>query len=293
MSCNSSIHSCRKNAEINLNNFESNTDNNYYIKPFLPGVNIKDTKKDKMAKNIKPDQTTKRDKFFKKPKHSPFHTQRHYKNETKSSANESQPSNSFFMKKKNYNAEDAPSQSQKVKKEKPKKPFDKKKWRLQRYSKKYKLQQWEESRKKVILREYYKETKGNLDPKINVQKIYEEAEKEDSDLIKIDQLENENNLNSEIVNDDKSESTKEIATRNKKKPHLNAYEEYQRLKEEKKRKKEEIQQKREERDKALKEYKKEKTRKYKKLNKKTSKGQPVMKYRMQMLLEQIQKSVSN
>ncbi|KAI4468757.1 rrna processing [Holotrichia oblita] len=249
-----------------------------------------------MAKNkiIAPERTTKRDKFFKKPKQTSFQTQRHYKNDNKSPGNESQSSSSFFIKKNDYNTRDTPSQSKEAQKDdKPKKPFDKKKWRLQRYSKKYKLQQWEENRKKVILREYYRETKDNSDPKINVQKIYEEAEQEDSDLIKIGQLENENNLNSEIVNDDNSEHTKEVVTRNKRKPRLNAYQEFQRLKDEKKRKKEEIQQKKEERDKALKEYKKEKTRKYKKLNKKTSKGQPVMKYRMQMLLEQIQKSVSN
>ncbi|XP_017892998.1 uncharacterized protein LOC108632752 [Ceratina calcarata] len=38
-----------------------------------------------------------------------------------------------------------------------KKPFDKKKYRLQKYSNKYKINQWEERRKKAILRGFYKE----------------------------------------------------------------------------------------------------------------------------------------
>lgn len=41
---------------------------------------------------------------------------------------------------------------------------------------------------------------------------------------------------------------------------------------------------------ALNKYKQKKTEKYKKLSKKTKKGQPVMKYRLEMLLEKIEKN---
>jgi len=41
--------------------------------------------------------------------------------------------------------------------EKTKRPFDKKKWRTKQYSKKQKLQDWDERRKKAVIRDYYKE----------------------------------------------------------------------------------------------------------------------------------------
>lgn len=245
-----------------------------------------------MAKNdIRPERKHKRDTFFKKPKQSQIRNQRN-KNEFQTPESECRTSNSFFIKSTSHTKETASKSKQNTEADTTKKPFDKKRWRLQRYSKKYKLQQWEETRKKAILKEYYKQTKGDTNTNFNVQQIYEDAQTDDLNLSKIDELENENNLNSEITNDNVSELNREQSTKKKKKTRPNAYQEYQRIKEDKIKRREEIRKKREERDRALKEYKKEKTRKFKKLNKKTSKGQPVMKYRMQMLLEQIQQSIS-
>ena len=47
-----------------------------------------------------------------------------------------------------------------------------------------------------------------------------------------------------------------------------------------------------EKEEALKKYKEKKMQTYKKLSKKTKKGQPVMKDRLEMLLEKIQQQVS-
>lgn len=47
-----------------------------------------------------------------------------------------------------------------------------------------------------------------------------------------------------------------------------------------------------EREEALKSYKEKKMQMYKKLSKKTKKGQPVMKDRLEMLLDKIQQQVS-
>ncbi|GJQ86769.1 hypothetical protein Trydic_g5563 [Trypoxylus dichotomus] len=244
-----------------------------------------------MAKNkiTTPERSHKKDRFFKKPKQTQVQNQSKT-NEPKISESESHTSHNSFNKNTYRTKEIATTKKENAKEDTFKKPFDKKKWRLQRYSKKYKLQQWQETRKKAILKEYYKQTKENATTNFNVQKIYEAAEQGDSNSPKEDEVENENNLNSEITND-VSDSNPQLPSRKQKKIHLNAYQEYQRLKEDKIKRREEIRKNREERDKALKEYKKEKTRKFKRLNKKTSRGQPVMKYRMQMLLEQIQQSI--
>lgn len=55
---------------------------------------------------------------------------------------------------------------------------------------------------------------------------------------------------------------------------------------------EEIIRKKEERNKALKKYKEKKIHAFKALSKKTKKGQPVMKGRIEMLLEKIQESLT-
>ncbi|KAB0805574.1 hypothetical protein PPYR_02544 [Photinus pyralis] len=164
---------------------------------------------------------------------------------------------------------------------KSKKPFDKKKWRIKKYSKKYKLEQWENQRKKRVLEGYYREMKEE-EPKFDVQKIYEKYGDEEG--------ENDNNLNKDLLVPSSSgtgspRGKKSIAFKK-------AKSEFQRIQDEKKRKQEEIIKNKLERAEALKQYKAKKLEKYKKLNKKTKKGQPVMKYRMEMLLEQIQKSMS-
>ncbi|KAF5296582.1 hypothetical protein FQR65_LT10235 [Abscondita terminalis] len=169
---------------------------------------------------------------------------------------------------------------------KSKKPFDKKKWRMKKYSKKYKLEQWENKRKKGVLQEYYKQIKDD-EPKFNVQKIYEQYEEED---------ENENNLNKDTQESrDRNrivEKTVSGTEKNKGKPFKKAHEEFQRIKEENNKRKEEIAKEKADRAEAKKRYKAQKLEKFKKLNKKTKKGQPIMKYRMEMLLEQIQKSMT-
>lgn len=214
-----------------------------------------------------------------------------------------------------------------------KKPFDKKKWRMQKYSKKYKLEQWEEKRKKAVLRHYYKDVKQTDK---GISKIYEqynssESEEEDN-TEKNDMEENENNLNNSInmgrnsrrsfkndvarneeeeITDNskneeniknesdasnsnfKNESEASNSNFKKRKAYKKAHEEYQRIKEEKKKRREELEKKKAERDAALKIYKQKKVEKFKRLNKKTKRGQPVMKDRIEMLLEQIQKNIQN
>lgn len=184
-----------------------------------------------------------------------------------------------------------------------KKPFDKKKWRLQKYSKKYKLEQWEDNRKKAVLREYYKEMKEG-EAKFDVQKIYQQYEEEEensqpnSSRTTKEETENENNLNTSIRQgqEESAEKNRSIQRTNSKsvkgKAYKKAHLEYQRLQEEKKKRKEELARKKAERDEALRIYKEKKTEKFKTLSRKTKKGQPIMKNRMEMLLEQIQKSIS-
>nr|XP_022912690.1 rRNA-processing protein FYV7 [Onthophagus taurus] len=130
------------------------------------------------------------------------------------------------------------------------KPFDKKKWRMQRYSRKYKVQQWEDRRKKEVLREYYKQIDDR--PKFDVKKIYDE---------------NELDTNNETL----------LQTEQEEAP----IEENEFKKNKKKAEKKE----------ALKKSKEERLVKFKRLNRKTKKGQPIMKDRMEFLLEQIQKNM--
>lgn len=190
--------------------------------------------------------------------------------------------------------------------DKPKKLFDKKKWRLQKYSKKYKLQQWEEKRKKTVLHQYYREIKDD-EPKFDVQKIYEkyQDEDDDSDSEQLEnkqdaETENENNLNRDITAEQKSTEKEDssqfdvqpsTSQTKKKKAYKKAHLEYQRIQDEKRQKKEELAKQKIEKAEALQQYKLKKLERYKKLHKKTKKGQPIMKHRMEMLLEQIQKSV--
>ncbi|KAF5304668.1 hypothetical protein FQA39_LY09445 [Lamprigera yunnana] len=149
-----------------------------------------------------------------------------------------------------------------------KKPFDKKKWRMQRYSKKYKLEQWENKRKHAVLQNYRKQI--NDMPKYDVQKIYEKYGEEN---------ENKNNLhlNSTLTHTKQTEN--EIVQNSKinKKSFKKAKTEFQRIREEQQKEKEELSKKKSERIEAHKRYKQQKLEKYKKLSKKTKKGQPIMK----------------
>ncbi|OAD56005.1 Thyroid transcription factor 1-associated protein 26 like protein [Eufriesea mexicana] len=144
-----------------------------------------------------------------------------------------------------------------------KKPFNKKKYRLQKYSNKYKIKQWEERKKKAILRSFYKQI--DKDQQRNLKKP------------------------SVFKDDNQNEHTTQPP---KKSAFYKAKQEYLRKKDEKCKQKEETLRVKAEREEALKKYKEKKMQTYKKLSKKTKTGQPVMKDRLEMLLEKIQQQVS-
>ena len=136
-----------------------------------------------------------------------------------------------------------------------KKPFDKKKWRENKYSHKVKLEKWTENRNKAMQRKYFrmlkKETLGNganavpLGQKSTPKKSFKKTKEE-------------------------FEKRKKQAERK------------QRIEEKQKRFKE--------KQEAIKLYKQEKNKKYKILSKKNKHGQPSMAGRMQLLYEKIKKS---
>ncbi|XP_029668028.1 thyroid transcription factor 1-associated protein 26 homolog [Formica exsecta] len=149
--------------------------------------------------------------------------------------------------------------------EKSEKKFDKKRYRLQKYSNKYKINQWEEKRKKAVLRGYYKE----------LQKDQQNSSQKSSNL------------------NHASKNTNEISnSRNKSYAFYKAKREYKRKQEEKKKRVEEAIRVKTEREEALRKYKQKKLHNFKVLSKKTKKGQPVMKGRIEMLLEKIQQSLT-
>lgn len=76
-------------------------------------------------------------------------------------------------------------------------------------------------------------------------------------------------------------------------PHKEAQERYKQIQDEKKARRLEASKKKEEIRQALEEYQEKKKYRNKKLGKKTKKGQPVMKERLELLLEKIQTSISN
>ncbi|XP_031847005.1 uncharacterized protein LOC116433244 [Nomia melanderi] len=145
-----------------------------------------------------------------------------------------------------------------------KKPFDKKKYRAQKYSNKYKINQWEERRKKAILRDYYKEREKS------------ECQRPKQPV----------SLKSDDPNGNSQQSHP---------PKISAFhkakKEFLRKKDEKRKKREEAMRVKSEREEALKKYKEKRMQTYKRLSKKTKKGQPVMKDRLEMLLEKIQQQV--
>lgn len=157
-----------------------------------------------------------------------------------------------------------------------KKPFDKKAYRLKKYSKKYKLEQWEEQRKKQLLRNFHKEVKnepaaGSYKP-INFDEDVTDSNQEVGRFVK----------HPDVLEREKAQSRKD--------PFWQAKQQYNKIKQDKQRKKEEIEKAKEEKNQKLQEYKKKKQERFKKLSKKTKKGQPVMTGRLEMLLEKIQTS---
>lgn len=164
--------------------------------------------------------------------------------------------------------------------DKVKKPFDKKTYRLKKYSKKYKLDQWEEQRKKKLLRDYYKETKN--DPMVGT---YKAKDINDDGKTEIDSGIGKFVRHPDMIEKDLTA----VTTEKKKDPYWKAKEQYKKIKQEKVDKRNEIEKNKEEKKQKLLEYKKKKADRFKKLSKKTKKGQPVMTGRLELLLEKIQK----
>lgn len=165
-----------------------------------------------------------------------------------------------------------------VKKENPdKKPFDKKTYRLKKYSNKYKLDQWEEQRKKKLIREYQKDVKneptvGSYKPK-PFDEDTTDANHDFGKYVRHPDIIEKENVNIKL----------------KKDPFQKAKDQFNKVKEDKIKKREELDKVIAERNKKLQEYKKTKHERFKKLSKKTKKGQPVMTGRLELLLEKIQK----
>ncbi|CAG5027063.1 unnamed protein product [Parnassius apollo] len=158
------------------------------------------------------------------------------------------------------------------KKDEGKKTFDKKAYRLKKYSKKYKLKQWEEKRKKKLLYDYHKSIKN--DPLLGSYKpkSFDEDNVDNPDIGKFVR-------HPDLIKE---------AHKNKKDAFQKAKEHYEKIKQEKVEKQRELEKSRQERAEKIQEYKKKKQERFKKLSKKTKKGQPVMTGRLELLLEKIQ-----
>ncbi|XP_050356385.1 thyroid transcription factor 1-associated protein 26 [Nymphalis io] len=162
-------------------------------------------------------------------------------------------------------------------KETGKKPFDKKTYRLKKYSKKYKLEKWEEQRKMKMLHEYQKSIKD--DPMVGSYKTKPFDE---------DTTDANPTVGRFVKHPDLLEKGSSV-TRNKD-PYTKAKERFNKIKQEKIEKQQAVQKANQERFQKLQEYKKKKNERFKKLSKKTKKGQPVMTGRLELLLEKIQSS---
>lgn len=153
-----------------------------------------------------------------------------------------------------------------------KKPFDKKQWRLQKYSKKHKIEEWEEKRRKFMTRRYNKELKKQ--PKFDVNKIYEETQNNKEE-------EEEEEPNFLLPENPKKRGKKSYASR------------IENLEDEREKARQEAERRRAEKKAALEAYKKKKHERNRILGKKTSKGQPLMKGRMELLLKEIEEKCAN
>lgn len=185
--------------------------------------------------------------------------------------------NDTFLKKSQRKREPTKSsnkQQQQLKDDsvKSKKPFDKKQWRLKKYSKKYKLEEWESNRKRIIERRYNRELKKQ--PSFDVQKIYKEAEEEENE---------ETNEEEEMQTD----------TNKGRKKRMNYKEMIEKIKQDKEKAREEAIKKKQEKKEKLEQYKRKKAEKNRILSKRTKRGQPIMKGRLELLLQQIQETCAN
>ncbi|KAJ0171407.1 hypothetical protein K1T71_012957 [Dendrolimus kikuchii] len=201
----------------------------------------------------------KRDSFFlqnKKPK-------KYEKKDNKEQSSKEEYNN----KKDNYNKQVKARQQQfdEDRDAKEKKLFDKKTYRLKKYSKKYKLEQWEEQRKKKLLRTYYKEIEN--DPAAGTYKpvSFDEDTPDGNEFI------GRYVKHPDLIKQETAHKEK------KRDPYHKAKAEYKKIKQDKLEKKVEMQKAKEERNQKLQEYKKKKQDRFKKLSKKNKKGQPMMK----------------
>lgn len=150
------------------------------------------------------------------------------------------------------------------------------------------VNQWEERRKKAILHRFYKELnkdqQNSAEASLNFSETFKNADKT-TRCVKRNRFSSTSCLiliKFVCVN---SKSKKSYAF-------FKAKQEYQRKQEEKKKRREEALRVKAEREEALKKYKEKKLRNFKVLSKKTRKGQPVMKGRIEMLLDKIQQSTA-
>ena len=139
-----------------------------------------------------------------------------------------------------------------------KKPFDKRKWRENKYSHKAKVEKWTENRNKAMQRKYFR-------------------------MLKKENATPGNGANAMPLGQ-KGSSEKPSFKRTKE-----AFEKRQKQAE-KKQKQDEKQARFRERQDAIKEYKQKKAERYKILSRKNKYGQPSMAGRMELLLEKIKKS---
>ncbi|EFA07318.1 thyroid transcription factor 1-associated protein 26 [Tribolium castaneum] len=151
-----------------------------------------------------------------------------------------------------------------------KKAFNKSKWRAEKYSFKKKLEKWNDKRTEYIRHGYCKEQNREKN-QFDVNKIYEEEERREK-----------GEANEEVIEQESGPKRRRKSFK----------ERMQEERDEKEAKRAEFLRKKAEKEEALRKYHKEKLEKFKKLNKKTKKGQPVMKGRIEYLLEKIQRSVS-
>ncbi|XP_076260346.1 uncharacterized protein LOC143196500 isoform X2 [Rhynchophorus ferrugineus] len=152
-----------------------------------------------------------------------------------------------------------------------KKPFDKKAWRLKKYSRKHKIEQWENRRKHAVLQGYRKTMKKDNSIKLDVEKIYQQYETDEEESNN-DTTNNPCDMDASEPNQSKRKSVLDENVPNSAEIRAQQIA----LKEQ-----------------ARKEYKKKKLEKFKKLNQKTKKGQPVMKGRIELLLEEIQQRLNS
>lgn len=175
-----------------------------------------------------------------------------------------------------------------------KRTFNKQQYRLQKYSKKYKMEQWESKRKLAVIRNYRKELRkdgtdgrkrnDNANAKDSTAAVSEERHSTFDPREGYENSREDALPNRDAWKDGKNENPayKETigTTRYAKKDYKVSLEQ----------RKEDMLKGEIERKRAMKLYKQRKAEKYKILSQKTKKGQPVMKGRIEMLLEKIQNS---